>query len=524
MRRFGRAHRKGLSTHVGWSNCRTLGNLAEKKHMNETVDFRSVLPEQRNLFYGGEWHEPHSGRHFDTQNPATGESLGIVAEAGEADIDAAVQSAVRAFKMWRLLKPEQRAKHLYEFARVLREHADELALLDAANCGNPVKEMRLDAIIAAAGVEYFAGLARETKGETLPMGPGVLNYSVREPYGVVARIVPYNHPAMFVAMRSGAPLAAGNTLIVKPPEQASLSGLRIAELIAEHEIFPPGVFNIITGARETGAALTAHSQVAKVALIGSVPAGRAVLRQVADDIKPATLELGGKNALVICPDANIQKAAAAAVHGMNFTWCGQSCGSTSRAFIHESVYDEVIEKMLEVVPYYKPGIPTDLSTTMGALITREHLERVESYVASAIGEGATLLYGGNRPNNPELKNGNFLEPTIFTDVDPSMKVASEEIFGPVASIMKWSDEEQLVSDVNSVEYGLTASIWTSDLEKAHRLATAVDVGYVWINNVSLHFIGANFGGYKHSGMGREEGLEELLSYTQIKNINVTLSP
>ena len=492
--------------------------------MGEELDYRSVLPRRRGLYYAGDWHQPLSGSSFEASNPATGGSLGDVAEAGEDDIDAAVKSAAEAFDTWRLLRPEHRAAHLYHFARVLRDHADELALIDAADCGNPVGAMRSDALIAAAGVEYFAGLARETKGETLPMGPGVLNYSVREPYGVVARIVPFNHPAMFVAMRSGAPLAAGNTLVVKPPEHSSLSGLRIAELIEEHDIFPPGVFNIVTGDKQTGAKLTTHPQVARVALIGSVPAGRAVLRQIAGSLKPATLELGGKNAIVICADAHIEKAAHAAVRGMNFTWCGQSCGSTSRAFIHDSVYETVVEKMLEAIPAYKPGIPTDPSTTMGALITKEHLLRVEGYIATALDEGATLLYGGKRPAEPELRHGNFLEPTVISDVRPSMQVASEEIFGPVVSVLKWSDEQQLVNDVNSVDYGLTASIWTGSLERAHRLAAAVEVGYVWINNVSLHFIGANFGGYKQSGMGREEGLEELLSYTQIKNVNVTLNP
>ena len=259
--------------------------------------------------------------------------------------------------------PLERAKMLRRIADVLRAHAQELAMIDAADCGNPVAEMVSDAMVAAAQTEFFAGLVTEMKGSSVPMGPGVVNFSVREPRGVVGRIIPFNHPFMFCMGKSAAPLAAGNTVVVKPPEQSPLSSLRLAELI--DGILPPGVFNVLPGGKECGAALAGHKDVAMVALVGSVPTGRAVMRAAADTVKPVMLELGGKNALIGYPDADPDEVAGAVVAGMNFTWCGQSCGSTSRAFIHEKIYDAVLARVKERIKHFKPGIPTDPATTMG---------------------------------------------------------------------------------------------------------------------------------------------------------------
>lgn len=481
-----------------------------------------VLPTSRGLYYGGAWHDAADGGTFEVTNPATAAPLASVADAQAADVDRAVAAAQDGFTVWRSVKPLERAKILREIAVILRKHGDELAMLDAADCGNPYQEMRRDALIAAAGMDYFAGLVLEAKGETVPMGDGTLNYSVREPLGVVARIIPFNHPILFAGMRSAAPLAAGNAIIVKPPEQAPLSTMRMAELI--EGLLPPGVFNVLPGGKSCGAALAGHPGVKKVALIGSVPTGKAVMRTASETLKPVLLELGGKNAFIAAPDCNVEKAAAAAIDGMNFTWCGQSCGSVSRTFIHEDIYDEMIEGMLARTAYYKPGIPTDPETTMGAIVSETQCARVMDFIAGAIDEGATLLTGGKRPDDPKLADGNFVEPTIFTDVEETMRIAREEIFGPVLSVFKWRDEDDLIRRVNAVDYGLTAAIWTRDLARAHRLAARVEAGYIWINNVSQHFIGANFGGYKQSGIGREEGLEELLAFTQCKNVNVVLEP
>ena len=379
--------------------------------MNTAVPLKSAkaetlrLPDHRDAFYGGEWHKPKSGRYVDSINPGTAESLGPVADCGAADIDAAVAAAKKAFDGWRNTPPLERARLLKRIANVLREHADELAMIDAADCGNPVHEMVMDATIAAAQIEFYAGLVTEMKGSSIPMGPGVVNFSVREPRGVVGRIIPFNHPFMFCAGKAGAPLATGNTVVMKPPEQAPLSSLRLAELIGG--ILPPGVFNVVPGGREAGSALTTHPDVAMIALIGSVPTGRAVMKAAADTLKPVMLELGGKNALIAFPDADPDEVAGGVVGGMNFTWCGQSCGSTSRAFIHEKIYDAVLAKVKTKIAHFKPGIATDRSTTMGAIISKAQYERILGFIESAKQEGARLLHGGGRPADPALAQGLF---------------------------------------------------------------------------------------------------------------------
>jgi len=478
------------------------------------------LPIHRVAYYGGGWHEPLTGRFADTLNPSTAESLGSVAVADAVDVDAAVAAARRGFVEWRAVVPLERARILRRIAELLRKNAGELALIDAANCGNPVREMTSDAMVAAAQLEFFAGLVTEMKGASIPMGPDVVNFSVREPVGVVARIVPFNHPFMFAAGKSAAPLAAGNAVVLKPPEQAPLSALRLAELL--DGLLPAGVFNVVPGDAGTGAALASHPGVAMVAIIGSVAAGRAVMRAASDTVKPVLLELGGKNALIAYPDADPDEVARAVVAGMNFTWCGQSCGSTSRAYIHASIHDAVVDRVKAFVAGFRPGIATDPATTMGAIVSRVQRDRVLEYIASAKNEGARLLCGGSRPTEAALAAGFFVEPTVFVDVTSQMRIAREEIFGPVLAILKWSDEAAMRDEVNAVPYGLTCSIWTNDLSTAHRAAMAVEAGYVWINQVGKHFLGAPFGGVKQSGFGREECLEEMLRFTQEKNIHVKL--
>jgi betaine-aldehyde dehydrogenase len=479
-------------------------------------------PTHSNAYYGGAWHDPLSGRWHDTLNPSTGESLGRVAACGSADVGAAVAAARQGFLEWRAVAPLERARILRRVAQLLRDHASELATIDAANCGNPVREMVSDAMVAAAQIDFFAGLVTEIKGASIPMGPEVVNFSVREPVGVIARIVPFNHPFMFAAGKSAAPLAAGNVVIIKPPDQSPLSALRLAELV--DGVLPAGVFNVLPGDRDTGAALASHKDVGMVALIGSVAAGRAVMRAASDTVKPVLLELGGKNALIAYPDADPDEVAAAVIGGMNFTWCGQSCGSTSRAFVHAAIHDAVVERVKERVRAFKPGVATDPATTMGAMASQAQLERTLSHIDSANKEGARLLCGGGRPTDPALAKGFFVEPTVFVDVTRTMRLAREEVFGPVLAILTWSDEAQMLEDVNAVDYGLTCSIWTNDISTAYRTAMRVQVGYVWINEVGKHFLGAPFGGVKQSGFGREECLEEMLRFTQEKNIHLKLRP
>lgn len=481
----------------------------------------SCLPHSRGLFYAGDWHEPLSGAYRETINPANGCPIASVAHANSDDAEAAIALAHQAWLEWRATPSPKRQRMLREAASLLRKHANEFAMIDAINTGNPIAEMVGDAMVAADSLDYFAGLIPMLKGETIPIAEESLHYSVREPLGVVARIVAYNHPLMFAAGKIAAPLAAGNTVIVKPPEQAPLSCLRLAEVLKD--VFPPGVLNILPGGRECGQTLASHPLVKKVTLIGSVNTGRAILRSAADTIKPTLLELGGKNALIAFPDADIEALVPGIARGMNFTWAGQSCGSTSRVFLHDSIHDKVLQGVATYVRQkYVPGMPTDAATTMGPLISAQRRDEVMDFIASANREGARLIMGGKTPDTPELQGGYYIEPTIFADVTASMRIAQEEIFGPVMSVFRWKDEEELYDIVNGTNFGLTASIWTRALSTAHRAAKRVEAGYVWINQTSRHFLGVPFGGVKHSGLGREECLEELLEFTAIKSINVQL--
>jgi betaine-aldehyde dehydrogenase len=478
------------------------------------------LPRQRDLYYGGQWQPAISGARMLVINPSSGKSLGDVAQATSADVDAAVAAADVAYWKWRKVVPAERAKLLRKIAQTIRENAHELAMVDAVDGGIPIEEGLRDVANAASQYDFFAGLVTEMKGESVPLGPDSVNFSVREPRGVIGRIIPFNHPFMFCAAKSAAPMAAGNTVVVKTPDQAPLSALRFAELI--EGILPAGVFNVLSGGREAGAALASHPGVAMVSLIGSVPAGRAVMRAAADTIKPVLLELGGKNALIALPDADPDEVADGVIAGMNFTWCGQSCGSTSRVFLHASIHDAVVERVKKRMAQFQPGDPTDPATTMGAMISQVQFDKALSFIEQSKQEGAKLLHGGKRSDNPNLAGGFFVEPTIFTEVTPSMRLAREEVFGPVLGIFRWSDEAEMLAAVNGVEFGLTCSIWTNDVRHAHRLASDVQAGFVWINEVSRHFLGTPFGGYKQSGLGREECLEELISYTQQKHIHVNL--
>jgi betaine-aldehyde dehydrogenase len=479
------------------------------------------LPARREHYYGGAWHAPLSGSVSHVENPATGESLGTASNGGAGDVERAVAAAEAAFARWRDTPAQERAQCIRAASAILRANRDELAWLDAVDTGNPLQAMRYDVDISAGYLDHFAGLVTEVKGATIPIAPGVLNYTLREPLGVVARIGAFNHPLLFVGGKAGAPLAAGNTLIVKPAEQTPLSALRIAELW--EGVFPPGVFNVVTGGREAGAALAAHPRVAKIGFIGSVHAGRAVMQAASASLKPLTLELGGKNALIACADASPEEIGEGVVRGMNFRYVtGQSCNSTSRVYLHAAIHDASLREIVRQVAQLRIGMPSDPDTEMGCLSSRAQFDKTMSYIRAGQEEGARLVYGGKRPPDPRLANGYFIEPTVFSEVTDGMRIAREEIFGPVVSILRWSEENDVVARVNALDYGLTASIWTHDLDRAHRLASRVEAGYIWVNNASTHHVGVPFGGYKQSGMGREESIDELLACTQIKNVSVTL--
>ena len=478
--------------------------------------YEKYVPKHLDLFYDGGWHKAKEYR--DTYSPGNGKVVANVAFAGAADAEAAIEAAHKAFPAWSATPARQRAKLLSKAAEILRAHSKELAMVDAVNTGNPVTMLMSDAAAGANNLEYFAGLTPMLKGDTIPQTEDTFHWTIREPLGVVGRIVAYNHPLMFAASKMGAPLAAGNTLVIKPPEQAPLSCLRLAELLAD--VFPPGVLNIVPGGVECGRTLGTHPLVQKITLIGSIPTGRAIQKGAADTLKKTILELGGKNALIGYPDADFDKLVNGVTGGMNFTWSGQSCGSMSRVFLHSSIHDKVLEKVAaKVKEAYIPGEPTDPKTTMGPVISKAAYDRVLGFIQSAKDEGARLVTGGKAAP----REGFFIEPTIFADVKPNMRIANEEIFGPVMSVFKWDNEDDLIKQVNSVEYGLTASIYSESLNKVAKVVKRIQAGYIWVNTVSTHFLGVPFGGYKQSGVGREECLEELLSFTQTKSVSVNLA-
>jgi acyl-CoA reductase-like NAD-dependent aldehyde dehydrogenase len=472
------------------------------------------------LLIGGALVEAASGATNPTTSPATGEVLAHVPAADESDVDKAVAAAVKGQREWGAISPRDRAATLRRMAEVLLAHRVELGRLDAHDGGNPVTAMVGDVDMAADMLSRFADWADQLGGRTVAGDAAHLHYTVREPYGVVARIIPYNHPIMFAAARIAAPLLAGNAVVLKAPDQTPLSALRLGELVGD--LLPAGTLSVLTGPGATlGPALVRHPGVRRIAFTGSVPTGQSVLRTAADaGIKHVSLELGGKNPMVVLPDADIDAAGAGAVAGMNFHWTGgQSCGSTSRLLVHHSIVDGVIERVVAGAKEVRMGDPLDPVTEMGTMVSMAHRDRIASYLARARVEGLRLATGGNLPDGPAA----FVDPTVFVDVPPDSVLAREEIFGPVLVVTPFRDEAEAIDLVNASPFGLTASLWTRDVARAHRLARAVDAGYVWVNTASRHFVGLPFGGVKDSGLGVEESVEELHSFTQSKAVTVHLA-
>ena len=469
---------------------------------------------------GGEFRGARSGEVITSINPSDGTVLATVPRMGAADVDDAVAAARRAFPAWAALDPLARAGYLYRLADALEQHGDELARLDALDNGSPMREMRFDVTVAAMSIRYFAGLVLELQGRTVPTTPDRVIYSLKQPYGVVARIGAFNHPLLFTFGKLAPALAAGNTIVSKPSEHTSLSSLAAAHLV--QEIFPPGVVNIVTGyGHESGDALVRHPDIHRLAFIGSADTGRAIQRSAAEvAVKSVTLELGGKNPIVVFPDADLDRAVDGVITGMNFTWQGQSCGSTSRVLIHSSIHREFVDRLAARIDAIRPGLPTDPQADTGAIVNTQQLEKVLRYIDIGKAEGARLVVGGERVTEGALGKGNFVRPALFDGVDPAGRLGQEEIFGPVLAAMPFEDYEDALRIANGVKYGLTASIFTTDLATAHRFARDVEAGYVWVNESSRHFLGASFGGYKDSGVGREESSVELDSWTQNKNVSL----
>lgn len=457
-------------------------------------------------------------------NAATGEIITEVPESGIDGVGAAVDAGATAARGWRAIGAVARGEAVAAFGDAVAAAADELAHLDARNAGNPITGMRRGALQGARTLRYFAGLSIQLSGETIPATPDHLHYTVREPFGVVGTIVPFNHPTLFATARTAAPLVAGNAVVLKPAHQTPLSALRLQEIADQH--LPASVFTVVTGAAQTGSALVRHPAVRRIGFTGGVVTARRVAADAAQStsIKRVSYELGGKNAMVILPDVDPDLAADAAVEGMNLTRvAGQSCGSTSRLFVHASIHDAVRDRIVARLGALRFGPPEDERTQMGSLVSAQQRGRVEHYVALGESEGARLMLGGRRPTEPPYHRGFYFPPTVFDRVIPEMTIAREEIFGPVLGVIAWTDEAEMLEAVNATDYGLTASIYTHDVTKAHRLASSIEAGYVWINDVEKRWVGVPFGGQKDSGTGTEYSLEELYSYTQNKTVSVNLA-
>jgi betaine-aldehyde dehydrogenase len=461
-----------------------------------------------------------AGVWIDSHDPATLEPIGRVPAATASDVDRAVRAAAKAQPEWAARSVWERAAALRALASAIRARGPEILNLEARDTGNTIGKLQADVQIAAGYLEYFAGLASELKGETIPATAKGLHLTLREPYGVVARIVPFNHPFMFAAAHLAAPLMAGNAVVVKTPETSPLTGSILGELC--QAALPAGLVNILHGhGMPAGDALVRHPLVRRIGFTGSVATGLAIQRAAAESgVKHVTLELGGKNPLIVFPDADLDRVVEMAVAGMNFSWAGQSCGSTSRLVLHEAIHDVVVERVAARLSAVKLGSPLDPSSEMGPVNSARHRDRIMALIESARSEGARLVTGGGRPRGESFARGYWVEPTLFADVTPSMRIAREEVFGPVVCAQRFRSEEEAVRIANGTDFGLTAAVWTRDLPLALRMVRAVQSGTVWINTAGQHFVGTPFGGWKDSGLGGEECLEELLSYSQVKAVHV----
>jgi len=484
-----------------------------------------VSSRTRRMLIDGKWVEAASGKTFTTYDPATEEPLAEIAAGDKEDVERAVRAARRAFEggPWRRMTPSERGRALWKLADLIEAHGEEFAQLETLDNGKPLSVARVaDIPLVVDHFRYYAGWATKVEGETIPVStPGMrmLNYTLREPVGVVGQIIPWNFPLLMAAWKLGAALACGNTVVLKPAEQTPLSAIRLGELLDEAGI-PPGVVNIVTGFGETaGAAIAAHPDVDKVAFTGSTEIGHEIMRAAAGNLKRVSLELGGKSPNIVFADADLDAAAIGAASAIYFNH-GQCCCAGSRLFIEKGAYDKVMPRLIEYSEKIKLGPGMDPGTEMGPLVSSEQFKRVNGYLAAGAQEGARIATGGGRPK--QMKKGYFVAPTVFTDVRADMQVTREEIFGPVVCAIPFKDIDEVAAAGNDTTYGLAAAVWTRDIQKAHRLAETIKAGTVWINCYNMFDAASPFGGYKQSGFGREMGKAALELYTQIKSVWVNL--
>ncbi len=493
--------------------------------MSSVQPAASDQPRKYQLFIDGQWVDAESGKTFTTPNPATGQTLAEVAEADKADIDKAVQAARRAYEgKWSKMSARDRGRLLYKLAQLIEENSKELAALETADNGKPIRESQyVDLPQVVENFEYFAGYATKIEGETIPVPGQMFNYTLREPIGVCGQIIPWNFPLLMAAWKLAPALAAGNTVVLKPAEQTPVNAMELGKLIQEAG-FPDGVVNILPGYGETaGAALAAHPGIDKVAFTGSTEVGKLVAHAAAENLTKVSLELGGKAPNIVFADADMEQAVNGAMMGIFFNQ-GQVCCAGSRIFLAEEIKDEFIDRFKEKAQKIRVGDPMDATTHMGPQVSEVQLNRIKGYVDLAREEGAQVLTGGCPPElEGDFQQGYFFQPTIFGDVKNQMRVAQEEIFGPVTAVITFSNEDDLIKQANETIYGLSAGIWTRDIVRAHRFAKEIHAGTIWINTFNMFNAASPFGGFKQSGYGREMGKHALELYTQVKSVWVDLS-
>lgn len=480
------------------------------------------LNSQYGLFIDGAWRPSADGKTFDSFCPATGDKLASCAEATSQDVDAAVDAAWKAFATWKKTTVKERATLLNKIADIIDAHTDELALIETLDNGKPIRETKnIDVPLSAAHFRYFAGCILAEEGSATMLDNTTMSIILREPIGVVGQIVPWNFPFLMAAWKLAPVLASGCCTVLKPSKTTSLSVLYFADLIKD--ILPPGVFNVITGAgSKAGQYMLDHKGFCKLAFTGSTEVGLSVAKAAAEKLIPATLELGGKSANIFFADCNLEQAYDGAQLGILFNQ-GQVCCAGSRIFVQEDIYDEFVSELVNRFNKVKIGLPWKEDTQLGATIYKAQLDKVLSYVELAKKEGATIACGGERATDGALKNGIFMKPTLITDATNDMRVAREEIFGPVAVVIKFKTEKEVIKMANDSDYGLGGAVWTQDINRAFRVANAIETGRVWVNTYNQIPEGSPFGGYKQSGIGRETHKVILEHYTQMKNILVNLS-